>query len=104
MNRTERLLQQARAVSMLPGHGEHVILDFGPTTPIQRDQLPTDERIQLHRVESPNGRLWLTHSYNLAFALASGDYILKVDSGILPSQHFMDVLSKQQAATHTHLI
>lgn len=104
MNRTEHLLQQARAVSLLHGHAEHVILDLGSTTPIRRDQLPGDERIQLHRVESPNGRWWLTHSYNLAFALACGDYILKLDADILPSQHFMDLLSEQQVATHAHLM
>ena len=56
MNRTDHLLQQARAVSALRGHGEHVILDFGNTSPISRDQLPSDERIQLHRADSPNGR------------------------------------------------
>lgn len=104
MNRTEHLLQQARAVSGLHGHAEHVILDFGSTTPIRRDQLPGDERIQLHRVESPNGRWWLTHSYNLAFALASGDYILKLDADILPSQNFIDLLSEQQVTTNAHLM
>ena len=104
MNRTEHLLQQARAVSMLHGHGEHIILDFGSTSPISRDQLPDDKRIQLRRVESPNGRWWLTHSYNLAFALARGDYILKLDADILPSQHFIDVLSEQHAATNAHLL
>lgn len=104
MNRTEHLLQQAQAVSKLRGHGEHVILDFSSTTPISRDQLPNDERIQLHRVESPNGRWWLTHSYNLAFALASGDYILKLDADILPSQHFIDVLSELISATHAHFM
>jgi hypothetical protein len=104
MNRTDHLLQKARAVSMLNGHAEHVIVDFGSTTPISRDQLPSDGRIQLHRVMSPDGRWWLTHSYNLAFALASGDYILKLDADVLPTQHFMDVLSEQQAATKAHLM
>ena len=104
MNRTEHLLQQARAVSMLRGHGEHVILDFGSTTPISRDQLPGDERIKLHRVESPNGRWWLTHSYNLAFALASGDYLLKLDADILLSQHFIDAIFEQQAKNNAHLM
>lgn len=104
MNRTEHLQRQARAVSMLRGHEEHIIIDFGSTPSIGRDQLPNDERIQLHRVESPNGRWWLTHSYNLAFALASGDYILKLDADILPSQYFMDVLFRQKAASHAHLM
>jgi len=104
MNRTEHLLQQTRAVSLLRGHEQHVILDLGSTKPIRRDQLPRDERIQLHRVESPNGRWWLTHSYNLAFALATGDYILKLDADILPSQRFMDLLSEQQVTTNAHLM
>lgn len=104
MNRTAHLLQQATAVSKLCGHGEHIILDYGSTTPISCDQLPSDERIKLHRVESPSGRWWLTHSYNLAFALAGGDYILKLDADILPSQRFIDALSKQQAANNPHLM
>ena len=104
MNRAEHLQQQARAVSKLRGHVEHVILDLGSTTPIDRNQLPSDERIQLHRVESPDGRWWLTHSYNLAFALAGGDYILKLDADVLPSQHFMDVLSEQHSASNAHLM
>jgi glycosyltransferase involved in cell wall biosynthesis len=104
MNRTEHLLQQVRAVSMLRGHGEHIVLDFGSTIPISRDQLPSDERIKLHRVESPNGRWWLTHSYNLAFALASGDYILKLDSDVVPSQEFIDSLIDHQAETDAHLM
>jgi hypothetical protein len=104
MNRTEHLQQQARAVSKLRGHIEHVILDYGSKTPISRNQLPSDERIQLHRVESPNGRWWLTHSYNLAFALASGDYILKLDADILPSQHFIDLLLEQQATSNADLM
>lgn len=104
MNRTEHLLQQARAVSKLPGHREHIIIDFGSKPPISRNKLPSDERIQLHRVDSPNGWWWLTHSFNLAFALASGDFILKLDADILPSQHFIDLLSEQQAATNAHLM
>lgn len=104
MNRTDHLLQQAAAVSTLQGHQEHIIIDFGSSTPISRDQLPNDERIQLHRVESPNGRWWLTHSFNLAFALASGDCILKLDADILPSQHFMDALFMEQFATGAHLM
>ena len=104
MNRTDHLLRQARAVSALCGHTEHIILDFGSTTPIDRDQLPSDERIKLHRVECPNNRWWLTHSYNLAFALANGDYILKLDADILPSQVFIDLLTAQQSKTSAHLM
>jgi hypothetical protein len=104
MNRTEHLLLQARAVSTLRDHREHIIIDFGSEPPISRDQLPSDERIQLHRIESPNGRWWLTHSYNLAFSLSNGDYILKLDADILPSRHFIDALFKQQSATNAHLM
>jgi glycosyltransferase involved in cell wall biosynthesis len=104
MNRTEHLLQQARAVSMLHAHSEHIILDFGSATPISRDQLPSDNRIKLHRVESPNGRWWLTHAYNLAFALAKSDYILKLDADILISQEFVDNMLHRQAETGVHLM
>lgn len=104
MNRTEHLLQQAPAVARLHGHAEHVILDFGSKIPICRDQLPRDERIKLHRVECPNGRWWLTHSYNLAFALSSGEFILKLDADVLPSQQLINALLEKQAATNAHLM
>lgn len=104
MNRTEHLQESARAVAGLRGHDEHVILDFGSSIPIRRDQLPSDERIKLHRVESPNGKWWLTHSYNLAFSLAQGDYILKLDADILPSQRFFDRLCEQLDETKAHLM
>jgi hypothetical protein len=104
MNRTEHLLHQARKVSMLRGHEEHIIIDLGSTKRICRDQLPSDKRIHLHRVESPNGRWWLTHSYNLAFALATSDYILKLDADILPTQKFIDFLFKKKNETSAHLM
>jgi glycosyltransferase involved in cell wall biosynthesis len=104
MNRTEQLLEAAQAVSRLHFHSEHVILDFGSLDPIRRNELPDDNRIKLHRVESPNGKWWLTHAYNLAFALAQGDCILKLDADILPSHDFMVRLCEQHAETKADLM
>lgn len=104
MNRTEHLLKSAQAVSNICIHDEHVILDFGSTAPVRREMLPRDDRIKLHRVENSISKWWLTHSYNLAFALASGEYILKLDADILPSQQFFDCLCDQHAKTKAHLM
>jgi len=104
MNRTEHLLRQARVVSSISIHSEHIIIDFGSTIPVERDQLPADCRIKLHRVESPSGRWWLTHSYNLAFALARGSYVLKLDADVLISEHFLSKLLDQIDATEAHLM
>jgi hypothetical protein len=104
MNRAEHLLETAQAIARLRSHNEHVTLDFGSSIPISRDQLPGDDRVKLYRVERPNGKWWLTHAYNLAFALAERAYILKLDADILPSQDFMDKVCEQQARTNAHLL
>ncbi|OYU12431.1 MAG: hypothetical protein CFE38_08165 [Comamonadaceae bacterium PBBC1] len=104
MNRTEHLLKTAQAVSKLDLHNEHIILDYGTTIPISLDDLPKDSRIKLHRAESPDGKWWLTHSYNLAFALSQGDYILKLDADIIPSENLADNLTQVFSKTQAHLL
>jgi len=104
MNRTEHLLQCAEIASRLTGHTEHLIIDFGSYPSVQRTSLPSDSRIRLIRVESPNGRWWLTHAYNLGFALAQGEYILKLDADILLSQDFMDRLCERQIKSNSDLM
>ena len=104
MNRTEHLLRSVSSVSQITGHDEHIVLDFGSSIPIYRDQLPADKRIKLHRVESPSGSWWLTHAYNLAFSLAAGDFILKLDADVLLSQEFVDELCKQQSKAVSDLM
>ena len=88
MNRTEHVIQSARAVARLGLHAEHLIVDYGSSPALQRQQLPADARIRLVRVDSPDGQWWLTHAYNLAFALAAGDCILKLDADVLLAPSF----------------
>ncbi len=104
MNRTEHLIESARAVSQLDLHSEHIIIDYGSSIPISREQFPCDDRIKLHRVENPSNKWWLTHSYNLAFALAEGDYILKLDADIILSQRFSERLLRHLEETKAHLM
>jgi len=104
MNRTEHLLKSAQEVSKLNFHQEHIILDYGSTIPVCRDDLPNDARIKLHRVDSTDGKWWLTHSFNLAFALSQGDYILKLDADTVPSQILADKLLQEFNDTHAHLM
>lgn len=90
MNRTEHLIQSARCAAEVGHHDEHIILDYGSAVPVSRGQLPNDNRIKLFRCEVPSGEWWLTHAYNLAFALAEGEYILKLDADIMLSKNFAD--------------
>ena len=95
MNRTEHVIQSARAVARLDLHAEHLIVDYGSSPPLLRHQLPADARIRLVRVDSHDGQWWLTHAYNLAFALASGDCILKLDADVLLAPSFARALLHQ---------
>lgn len=104
MNRTSHLVRCAEAVSDIADHYEHLILDFGSSLPIKRDLLPSDERIRLLRVDSPTGRWWLTHAYNLAFALSYGEYILKLDADILLSRNYIEKLLEKQKITKANLL
>lgn len=94
MNRRDHVIECARAVAALDVHEQHVILDYGSVTPLRRNELPADSRIDLLRAETSSGRWWLTHSYNLAFALARGDYVLKLDADVVLSQPFIGELKK----------
>ena len=79
MNRTDHLLATTAENSKSTLHAEHIILDYGSDISVKRKDLPEDQRIRLFRCEAPSG-WWLTHAYNLAFSLTSGDYILKLDA------------------------
>jgi glycosyltransferase involved in cell wall biosynthesis len=94
-NRTEHLLACAQHVASSSLHEEHLILDFGSSQPVDRSQLPGDSRIRLVRVEWDQG-WWLTHAYNLAFSLARGDFILKLDADVLLPDSFLNALWKRQ--------
>lgn len=79
MNRTDHLMATAAENSKSTLHAEHIILDYGSDIPVKKEDLPEDQRIRLFRCEASSG-WWLTHAYNLAFSLATGDYILKLDA------------------------
>lgn len=79
MNRLAHLQLTAPRVSAWPAHAEHLILDWSSDPPVAREALPADGRIRLVRVEGES-RWHLTRAYNLAFALARGPLILKLDA------------------------
>jgi hypothetical protein len=66
---------KARAASMLICHIYHPIL-FGFATPINRVQPPSEKRIKRLRVETSNGRWWLTRTYGLLFSFDGSVLIL----------------------------
>ena len=85
MNRLEHLLATASRVAAWSGHQEHVIVDWSSAVPVQRQQLPADDRIRLLRVEREPS--WnLCRAYNFAVSRAQGDWILKLDADTWPTQ------------------
>jgi len=51
MNRREHLLVSARHVASRPHHSEHLIVDRSSREPLRHQDLPSDSRIRLLRVE-----------------------------------------------------
>lgn len=102
-NRTPHLLACAKHLSAISLHEEHLILDLGSSPAVERSQLPDDPRIRLISVVWQEG-WWLTHSYNLAFSLACGDYILKLDADVLVEQDFADELLVRMASSSSDLM
>ncbi len=51
MNRVRHLQRTAPLVSAWPYHQTHIIVDWSSDTPVQREDLPDDSRIQLVRVD-----------------------------------------------------
>lgn len=88
MNRSDHLVKSALYVSRLNCHCEHIIIDYGSIERVSLDILPKDSRIKLVRVDSTDNKWWLTHSYNLGFALSKGDYIIKLDADVLSDKSF----------------
>ena len=100
-NRTDHLLRSALSVSLSDVHDEHLILDFGSNPAVVREQLPSDSRIRLIRCNWAGG-WWLTHAYNLAFALARGEWILKLDADALLPKDFLAMLMDSQQVSGAH--
>ena len=87
-NRPEHIAKSAEAISILDLHSEHIIVDWASDPPLKRANLPRDKRIVLVRVNT-NFPWWLSGAYNLGFAIAKGDLILKSDADILPGPEFL---------------
>ena len=104
MNRTDHLLRSVRDASKLNFHEEHIIIDFGSSHPIALSDLPDDNRIKLHRIDSTNGKWWLTHSFNLGFSLAQSEYILKLDADVLLTPAFSKAMIAQLNESNAHLL
>jgi hypothetical protein len=83
MNRQQHLIETAARVAVWPYHSEHLILDWSSAVPLQRDELPDDDRLRLVRVDGE--RDWhLCRAYNLALQLACGDVLFKLDADCWP--------------------
>lgn len=104
MNRIDHLLQTTRAITKLSLHSEHIIIDFNSLVPITRKDLPDDDRIKLYRVESPDGKWWLTQAFNVGFSLAKSEYILKLDADLVLTSEFEVALLSQLRSSNAHLL
>ena len=83
MNRRQHLIETAARVAAWPHHSEHLILDWSSAVPIQRDELPADDRLRLVRVDGE--RDWhLCRAYNLGLQLACGDVLFNLDADCWP--------------------
>jgi glycosyltransferase involved in cell wall biosynthesis len=94
------VIESARAISAFSGHAEHLILDWSSDTPLSSDELPRDPRIRIVRVEGERS-WWLSRAYNLAFQLARGHVIAKVDADIVLGPAWFAQLEQTTACFRT---
>jgi hypothetical protein len=87
MNRRAHLLATAERVSAWRHHGEHVIVDWSSGEPLRREELPSDPRVRLLRVEG-EGRWNLCRAYNFAVSQSVGEWVLKLDADAWPTEAF----------------
>ena len=87
MNRREHLLATAERVSAWRHHGEHVIVDWSSSEPLRREELPSDPRVRLLRVEGEH-RWNLCRAYNFAVSQCGGAWVLKLDADAWPTEAF----------------
>lgn len=87
-NRPIHISKSAAAISASELHCEHIIVDWASDPPVHREELPKDKRIILIRVDK-NLPWWLAGAYNLGFAIASGEVVLKSDADILLGPKFL---------------
>jgi hypothetical protein len=87
MNRGEHLLRSAQEVSFWPWHNEHVVIDWGSTVPLRREDLPADPRLRLLRVDGES-RWNLSRAYNFGVKQSIGSCVLKMDADAWPTAAF----------------
>ena len=90
MNRQQHLQSTAVRVAEFAHHQEHLVLDWSSREPLRRDQLPSDSRIRVERVEGET-RWNLCRAYNVAAQLAHGDVLLKLDADCWLEQIDLDL-------------
>ncbi|MCI5195704.1 MAG: glycosyltransferase family 2 protein [Candidatus Electrothrix sp. AW5] len=87
MNRTEHLIRCVQAASECSIHIEHIIIDWSSHEPVRADQLPTDNRIRLLRVEGE--KYWVSsRAYNFGWSFSTGSHVLKLDADQLVTEDF----------------
>ena len=83
MNRKQHLLSSIAHIADWPYHHEHLLIDWSSREPVRREELPSDSRIVLQRVEGETS--WnLCRAYNLAARLAKSSWLLKLDADCWP--------------------
>jgi len=92
MNRHEHLVCTAAKVAAWPWHQQHLILDWSSESPLRREDLPSDPRLCLERVDGE--REWnIARAYNAAIRLATrSKWILKLDADCWPTSAWTDPL------------
>ena len=88
-NRQSHILKSCCHTSRLPYHCEHIVLDLGSSPAICSSDLPPDHRIKLFHVPY-QGPWWLSHSFNLAMALASSNLLVHCDADCLLTPAFFE--------------
>lgn len=88
-NRTAQLRSTAASISRFGTHSEHLIVDWSSNPPITVDDLPTDPRVRLVRVEGERF-WWLSRAYNRGFREAAHPWILKADADALLEEPFFN--------------
>jgi glycosyltransferase involved in cell wall biosynthesis len=89
MNRSASLRRSLASWSELSEVDEIVLVDWGSKIPLATELRITDDRIRIVRV---TGRRYWENArcHNLEWRLASGDYILRLDSDYLVARHFIN--------------
>ena len=79
MNRLEHLRAAASRVAQWEHHFEHIVVDWCSQRPIERDHLPSEQRLRLVRVDGVAD--WHPgQAYNFAAYCAQGEWLFRLDA------------------------